>query len=193
MSSPENLAFEGEEGARAFMRGVVLDEIDVATVRSLRLTINQDDWSVRQDDYLAIALGAFAGSAHGLQQLTIAVRGDALFTRENYTVVAPDFSKSKSLRESGAMGAVPTKHKAARQAYTGATTRATLEEFPPELLVTRKQAISALLRLRCVPQVKVLGPMEEELRREIFETCGVAAGPVCCIVFLTLRSLTIIG
>jgi hypothetical protein len=193
MSQSTNLEFEGEEGARAFMRGIIYDEIDVAAVRSLRLTVNQDDWSARQDDYFAIALGAFAGGRHRLQALTVAVRGDALFTKENYALAAPDFSKSTNLRESRDMAAVPTKFKAAQQAYAGATTRDALEEFPPELLVTEKQTVGAVLRLRDIPEVRVLGPIEEELRLEIVATCGTAAGRVRFTRFFALHSLTILG
>ena len=193
MSQSTNLEFEGEEGARAFVRGIMYDEIDVPAVRSLRLTVNQDDWSARQDDYFAIALGAFTGGYHRLQVLTVTVRGDALFTKENYVLAAPDFSKSTNLRESRDMAAVPTKFKAARQAYAGATTRDALEEFPPELLVTEKQTVGAVLRLRDIPEVRIVGPMEEELRREIVATCGTAAGRVRFTVLFTLHSLTIIG
>jgi hypothetical protein len=224
MAPAANLTFEGEKGAWNFMKGIIYQRITPAAVKTLTIAINHNFWSAREDDYFATALDTFAGSAHSLEELTILVKGDTLFTKENYSFAAPNAEQSqvvilgcaddelkglvddwntrkspdtlKRMRKNqsnfakGVLEAIKNgeephfayadtrldtfldaKFKASREGYAVKTTRDSMAEFDPELLVTEKQMIMAVLQIRGIKKVTIAGPMEEELRLEIMDTC----------------------
>jgi hypothetical protein len=167
---PQELRYEGEDGALQFSSIVIHPDFDYKAVTSMKLYFNANDWSFQQDDKYAMGLQFFASrNDHRLRSLEIYIKGSILFTKHNFTLGAGNMRMAYMKQLVG----VSDQYRAWRTLYDGTSSPQLLRDYPLPLGKEVKATVRALLEIKGIASVRVFGAMESSLRDEIIATCQI--------------------
>jgi hypothetical protein len=126
-----------------------------------------------QDDNYATALRFFAAPvSHHLKELSITVVGNTLFTAKNFTM-APGIVRAQAMKDE--LGVSNIYSRGWKKLYEGTSTRESNRNFPAKYRTSEKTIVSAILELRKIKNVTIVGAMEWDLKLDIMRNFGIDA------------------
>ncbi|KAI9685061.1 MAG: hypothetical protein M1822_005453 [Bathelium mastoideum] len=166
--------FTREEGASEIFnlaigwkdRDGVSQAPEINQVTHLYLNWDPSAWDEFQDDAYAAAFNALRNSTK-LKLLSIEISGPARFTEYDYVLITPESELPKDLLKRN----MPELCSASPLTYSKTLNERPsidLQRYGAQFHRTHKACISALLALRNVSTLRIMGPMEIALRRKIF-------------------------